>query len=139
MAAPKRRSPSTRRSLCPPSTGLDLVGDRWTLLVIRDLLFLNKRTFGELLESPERIASNILTDRLKRLEAAQVVERVPHPEGARRSAYQLTEKGRAFTPVLQELILWGVTHCGETWTPPPAALPKRARPKVAKSKRKPGT
>ncbi len=135
MAAPARRTASTRRSMCPLSTGLELVGDRWTLLVVRDLLFLNKRSFGELLNSPERIASNILTDRLKRLVAAGVVERTPHAEDARRGAYQLTPKGRALEPVLQELILWGVTHCGETWTPPPAALPKRARAKASRAKR----
>jgi len=65
--------PEDRRSVCPIATTLDLLGDKWTLLVVRDLLFVGKRRFGEFLESPEGIPTNILTDRLRRLEEHGVV------------------------------------------------------------------
>jgi DNA-binding HxlR family transcriptional regulator len=111
MPAKKTTSPSSkstkRRSPCPVSCALDLFGDRWTLLVIRDLI-LGKSRFKDFLVSPEGIPTNILTDRLKRLVASRVVTKVSDAEGSRHLAYQLTEKGRALLPVVKAMKDWGL-------------------------------
>jgi DNA-binding HxlR family transcriptional regulator len=99
-----------RLSGCPIDYALDFFGDRWTLLVIRDLLFARKRHFKELMESPERIASNILTARLKKLEERGLIARCPDPHNRTQVIYSLTEKGRDLTPVLVEMIRWGGQH-----------------------------
>lgn len=99
-----------RLSGCPIDYALDLFGDRWTLLVIRDLLFAGKRHFKELMGSPERIASNILTARLKKLEERGLIERRPNPENRKEVIYTLTDKGRDLTPVLIEMVRWGGRH-----------------------------
>jgi DNA-binding HxlR family transcriptional regulator len=99
-----------RLSGCPIDYGLDIFGDRWTLLVIRDLLFGGKRHFKELMESPERIASNILTARLKKLEERGLIERTADPDNRKQVIYTLTEKGRDLTPVLVEMVRWGGRH-----------------------------
>jgi DNA-binding HxlR family transcriptional regulator len=95
---------------CPIDYGLDVFGDRWTLLVIRDLLFVGKRRFGELMRSPEKIASNILAARLKKLEERGLVSRATDPKSRKQVVYELTKKGRDLTPVLVELIRWGGKH-----------------------------
>lgn len=95
-----------RRSPCPVACALDLLGDRWTLLVVRDL-FLGRSRFKDFAASPERIPTNILTDRLERLVAQGAVLRVPLP-GGKRFAYELTSKGRALQPVLIALKDWGL-------------------------------
>ena len=97
---------SARRSDCPISFALDLFGDRWTLLVIRDLAFKGKDSFSDFLASDEGIARNILADRLSSLEAHGFIEKHPHPEDRRRSIYSLTERGLGLIPVLVEMILW---------------------------------
>jgi len=108
MPAKARFSSSTkRRSPCPVSCALDLFGDRWTLLVIRDLI-LGKTRFKEFVASPEGIPTNILTDRLKRLVESCVIAKVNDSEGSRHLTYQLTEKGRALTPVLKAMKDWGL-------------------------------
>lgn len=94
-----------RRSECPIHCSLNLLGDRWTLVIVRDLLVSSRATFGELLDSPERIATNTLSNRLARLVAAGVVEQLP---GDKR--YLLTEKGLDLAPVLVELTLWSMRH-----------------------------
>ena len=99
-----------RRSSCPVSCALDIFGDRWTLLVIRDIIFKQKRHFGDFLTSPEKIASNILSDRLKKLEDCDIVLRRPDPANARRIIYTLTEKGFDLVPAILELLRWGVKH-----------------------------
>ena len=99
-----------RLSGCPIDYALDFFGDRWTLLVIRDLLFARKRHFKELMELPERIASNILTARLKKLEERGLIARCPDPHNRKQVIYSLTEKGRDLTPVLVEMIRWGGQH-----------------------------
>jgi DNA-binding HxlR family transcriptional regulator len=96
-----------RLSGCPIDYALDFFGDRWTLLVIRDLLFAGKRHFKEMMESPERIASNILTARLKKLEERGLIERSPDPDNRKQVIYTLTDKGRDLTPVLVEMVRWG--------------------------------
>lgn len=97
---------ASRRSDCPISFALDLFGDRWTLLVVRDLAFKGKHSFSELLASEEGIARNILADRLAKLEAEAFVEKRPHPKDGRRSIYDLTERGLSLVPVLVEMIVW---------------------------------
>jgi len=106
------------RSPCPIAASLDILGDKWTLLVIRDLL-MGKTRFAEFQDSPEKIASNILTERLKRLECAGMVERERYQERPPRDAYRLTLKGRAALPILQAMARWANTHMPGTWTPPP--------------------
>jgi len=80
------------------------------LLVIRDLMFKDRREFRDFLGAEERVASNVLADRLKRLIAAGVVTRAPHPDDARRALYSLTEKGVDLAPVLIEIVLWAAQH-----------------------------
>ncbi len=97
----------TRRSTCPISTTLDLLGDKWTLLIIRDLMFKGKRTYGEFLQSEEKIATNILADRLLTLERNGIVEKRAFPGNKAKNLYQLTPKGIDLMPILFEIILWG--------------------------------
>jgi DNA-binding HxlR family transcriptional regulator len=94
------------RSQCAIANSLDLVGDKWTLLVVRDLMH-GKSTYGELLKSPEGIPTNILADRLKRLESADIVTSTPYHERPVRYAYSLTPKGRALGDVLLAFVRWG--------------------------------
>lgn len=98
------------RSCCPVANSLDVLGDRWTLLVIRDLMFMNKHEYKEFLCCPEAIATNILSDRLKRLMANCVIACKPHPKHKTKKLYYLTQKGKDLLPILVELILWGATH-----------------------------
>ena len=98
------------RSQCPISTALDIFGDKWTLLVIRDLLFNEKKTYGEFLNSEERIATNILSDRLSLLEMAGIVSKRKHPEHGLKIIYSLTSKGVDLIPVLVEIIVWSEKH-----------------------------
>lgn len=89
---------------------LELLGDRWSLLLIRDLMVRGYRTFGEFLHSGEGIATNILSDRLKRLEAAGILSAEPAVEDGRSTHYRLTEKGISLAPVMMELLIWGAHH-----------------------------
>ncbi len=111
------RKDDLRRSACPISFALDILGDKWTLLVVRDLVFAGKRHFRDFLASPESIASNILASRLKMLEARGIVSRRPDPASARKVIYELTAKGADLVPVLLELILWGAKHDPKTAAP----------------------
>ena len=97
------------RSACAIANSLDLVGDKWSLLVVRDLLH-GKRTYGELADSPERIPTNILADRLKRLEAAGIIGSAPYQKRPTRYAYTLTPKGSALGDVLLAFVRWGRQH-----------------------------
>ena len=99
-----------RRSDCPISFALDLFGDKWTLLIIRDLMFKQKRRYGEFAESGEKIATNILADRLAKLEAAELVTRQADPEHGRQLIYTLTPKGLDLAPMLIEMIVWSAKH-----------------------------
>lgn len=100
-----------KRSDCPVSGALDVFGDRWTLVVVRDLWF-GKTRFGELAAGPEKIPTNILADRLKQLERVEVVERVAYQERPLRYEYRLTDKGRDLAPVLRAMAAWGEKHRG---------------------------
>lgn len=107
-----------RRSSCPIACALDILGDKWTLLVLRDMVFSRKRHFNELLDNSEGIASNILAERLKRLTAAGIVTRSTDQGNKRRRIYTLTDTGLDLIPVLVDLVLWGGTH-QETGAPEP--------------------
>ena len=98
---------SERRSPCPVACTLDVLGDRWTLLVIRDL-FLGRARFKDFEASPEGIPTNILSERLERLLRSGIVEQVPAGEGSKRFAYRLTTKGKALAPVLLAIRDWGL-------------------------------
>ena len=106
-----------RRSGCPISYALDILGDKWTLLVIRDLVFKGKQNFRDFLASPEKIASNILASRLKMLEKRGIISRRADPASARKIIYGLTAKGTDLLPVLLELIRWGARHDAKTEAP----------------------
>lgn len=106
-----------RRSHCPIACTLDLIGDRWTLLIIRDMLFFRKQRFEEFLESPEGISTNILTSRLKSLEQLGLVEKQPYSNHSRRMNYQLTEQGQSLRPVLKAMTKWGLENIPETKIP----------------------
>ena len=97
------------RSCCPIACALDQLGDKWTLLIIRDLL-LGKRRYQELMTSPERIATNILADRLKKLETAGIVVQQLYQQKPPRYEYSLTKKGEDLRPVLEALVKWGKVY-----------------------------
>jgi len=96
-----------RRSPCPVACSLDILGDRWTLLVVRDL-FLGRGRFRDFTASPEGIPTNILSERLERLLQHGVVEQIPAADGTKRSAYRLTKKGQALGPVVAAMRDWGL-------------------------------
>lgn len=106
-------SASRRRSPCPVSCALDLFGNRWTLLIIRDLV-LGRSRFKDFASSPEGIPTNILSDRLERLLAGGIVRQIPATDGAKRLAYELTDKGLALRPVLRAIRDWGLKWEPET-------------------------
>lgn len=99
-----------RRSDCPIANALDLLGDRWSLLIIRDIVFRGFREFGQFHAGGEGISTNILTERLERLQRARLVVRSDHPEDGKKYVYRLTEKGVDLIPVLVQLTLWGAKY-----------------------------
>jgi DNA-binding HxlR family transcriptional regulator len=109
-----------KRAPCPIASALDLLGDRWSLVVVRDLLFRDRHTYGELLDSPEGISTNILAERLRRLEEAGVIAKEVYQTRPRRYRYALTEKGEALRPVLMSMIRWANDHIPGTARPPVA-------------------
>jgi DNA-binding HxlR family transcriptional regulator len=109
------------RSDCPIASTLDLVGDKWTLLILRDMLF-GARRFSDLVSAPEGMKRNILTDRLKRLTENGLVYRVPYQDNPPRFHYHLTPKGAALLPVIQELARWGAANIAHTYDPPDILL-----------------
>ena len=94
------------RSTCPISTALDIFGDKWSLLILRDLIFNNKSTYGEFLDTDEKIATNILADRLATLATGGIISKHNHPDSKAKVLYKLTEKGIDLIPVLVEIIVW---------------------------------
>jgi DNA-binding HxlR family transcriptional regulator len=117
------------RSRCPIAGALDLLGDRWTLLVVRDLLFYRKARFAEFLASPEGISTNILAERLVRLERGGLVEKRRYQERPPRNEYHATPRARELVPALRALIRWGKRHVpGVAQQPPPGV--HRTLPRV---------
>jgi len=98
------------RSQCPVALGLDVVGDHWTLLIVRDLLIMGKHEYREFLESDEGISSNILTDRLNKLQEQALVSWITHPDNKRRKLYYLTDKGKDLIYILIALVRWSAKH-----------------------------
>lgn len=119
-------SSRSRRSGCPISTCLDIFGDRWSLLVVRDLMFSGLRTFREFSEAGEGMATNILADRLKRLEGEGIIRRSRSSDDGRQVVYGLTEKGLDLAPVLVEMVLWAARH-EETDAPPSVVRQMRSQ------------
>lgn len=117
-----RRLDTGRRSDCPISVALELFGDAWSLLIVRDLMFKGRKTYKEFLDGGEGIASNVLAARLKRLEASGIITSRPDPEDARRRLFILTELGISLAPVLVEVVIWSATHFQ---TAAPRAVTKR--------------
>ncbi len=98
------------RSTCPISSTLDLVGDKWSLLIVRDLLYHGTRTFKDFSQSEERISPGRLAERLKRLEKFEILEKRAHPTNRKVNLYQLTQRGKDLAPAILDLISWGFTH-----------------------------
>ena len=99
-----------RRSGCPLNASIEMLGDRWSLLIIRDMMVRGYRTFKEFLHSDERIATNILADRLQKLEAYGIIAAQKDPSDGRKLIYVLTPKGIDLAPVLTEMVLWAAAH-----------------------------
>lgn len=133
MSSPK----SFKRSACAVANSLDIVGDKWSLLVVRDLLH-GKRTYGELASSPERIPTNILAERLKRLEAAGIIVGTPYQQHPLRYAYTLTPKGAALGDVLLAFVRWGREYIPGTVTLSQSASAGRPSRATARSTRRNG-
>jgi DNA-binding HxlR family transcriptional regulator len=99
----------TLRSHCPVNYGLEAFGDRWALLIVRDIIFRGKRTYGEFLKSEEGFATNILATRLAQLIDAGILQREAHADG-RKDTYSLTEKGLDLIPMIFEMVLWSAKY-----------------------------
>jgi len=136
MPTKKSTKSSFLRSDCPIANTLDLVGDKWSLLVVRDLLH-GKRTYGEVLDSPERIPSNILAERLRRLEAAGLVARAAYQEHPVRYSYTLTDKGLALGKILLALVEWGKRYIPGTRTYRESASLSPHQSRLARKRRVP--
>ncbi len=106
------------RSPCPMANGLDILGDRWTLLIIRDLMLTNRREFGHFLNSGEGISTNILTERLERLQSSGIISKEAHPEHGKKFIYQLTERGLGLAPMMIEFTLWAYENIEGIFMPP---------------------
>ena len=105
------------RSNCPINFVLETFGDKWTLLIVRDLMFKGKRTYNEFLQSDEKISTNILADRLRKLEEHEIVTKVVAPDNRSKSIYSLTAKGKDILPVMLEITAWSAKHDTATNTP----------------------
>ena len=104
------KRPTGERSGCPISIALETLGDAWSLLIVRDLMFKGRESFQDFARAEEGIATNILTDRLRRLEAAGIVVKRRDANDGRRTCYRLTGKGIDLAPVLTELVVWSARH-----------------------------
>ncbi|MEG0851092.1 MAG: helix-turn-helix domain-containing protein [Flavobacterium sp.] len=100
-----------KRSDCPVSQSLDIWGDKWSLLIVRDLMFAGQCTYGDFQKSEEKIASNILASRLQMLEDNGIIRKEPHPESKAKVLYKLTEKGIDLLPMMIEINLWADKYC----------------------------
>jgi DNA-binding HxlR family transcriptional regulator len=107
---PRRRPGSDRRSECPLNASVEMLGDRWSLLIIRDMMLRGFRSYKEFMECYEGIATNILADRLRKLIANGMITAEPDPTDGRKLIYFLTTKGIDLAPVLTEMVLWASRH-----------------------------
>lgn len=127
MKTKSKQKGSWKRSACPIANTLDLVGDKWSLLIVRDMRY-GKRTYGEFANSAEGIPTNILADRLKRLEEAGIIVSSAYQERPLRYEYTLTEKGKELGEVLQALVRWGKKYIPGVKTLDEVATSARAKP-----------
>jgi DNA-binding HxlR family transcriptional regulator len=109
MARKKKAGPQ-RRSGCPLNASVEMLGDRWSLLIIRDMMLRGSRSYKEFLDAYEGIATNILADRLQKLLAYEIITTESDPSDGRKQIYLLTEKGIDLAPVLTEMVLWAAAH-----------------------------
>lgn len=114
-----QKSEHSSRSSCPLACSLDVIGDHWSLLILRDLMFLGRHEYKEMLNAEEGISSNILSDRLKKLEEDGLIDSIPHPESKRRKLYYLLPKGKDLIHVMTHLALWAVKHLDHVVEIPP--------------------
>ncbi len=105
------------KSHCPVNFALETFGDAWSLLIVRDIVFWGKRTYGEFLDSSEGIATNVLATRLAHLEQRGVLSKGPHETDKRKDVYSLTEKGLGLIPILLEMSGWSAQYDAETTAP----------------------
>ena len=101
---------ANRRSGCPLNASVEMLGDRWSLLIVRDMMLRGFRSYKEFLESYEGIATNILADRLRKLETYGIIDTERDPSDGRKIIYALTEKGIDLAPVMAEMVLWAAAH-----------------------------
>jgi|SRR5579872_3289747 len=104
------RRPEDFRSHCPVNYGLEIFGDKWSLLIVRDIVFVGKKTYGEFLKSEEGVATNVLASRLAFLEEQGILSKAPNPADKRQDFYSLTEKGLDLIPILLGIVAWSVKH-----------------------------
>jgi DNA-binding HxlR family transcriptional regulator len=105
-----KRAASNRRSECPLNASVEMLGDRWSLLIIRDMMLRGLRSYKEFMECYEGIATNILADRLRKLVAYGIIKTEPDPADGRKVTYLLAKKGIDLAPVLTEMVLWAAAH-----------------------------
>lgn len=110
ILVPGNKNSANRRSGCPLNASVEVLGDRWSLLIIRDMMLRGFRTFKEFLQSDEGIATNILADRLRNLETHGIIRAKQDPSDRRKIIYFLTQKGKDLAPVLTEMVLWAAAH-----------------------------
>ncbi|MFJ5299060.1 winged helix-turn-helix transcriptional regulator [Pseudomonas sp. NPDC088368] len=112
----------TFRSHCAVNYGVEIFGDRWSLLIIRDIVFTGKKTYGQFLKSEEGIATNVLASRLAFLEEQGVLSKEPNPDDKRKDFYSLTEKGIDLIPILLNIVLWSAKHDSQSYVRPGSKL-----------------
>ena len=103
------------RSHCAVNYGVEIFGDRWSLLIIRDIVFVGKKTYGDFLKSEEGIATNVLASRLAFLEEQGVLSKAPSPDDRRKDFYTLTEKGLDLIPIVLSIVLWSAKHDSKSY------------------------
>jgi DNA-binding HxlR family transcriptional regulator len=106
------------RSHCAVNYGVEVFGDRWSLLIIRDIVFAGKKTYGQFLKSEEGIATNVLASRLAFLEEQGILAKAPSPEDGRKDVYTLTEKGLDLIPIVLSIVLWSAQHDAKSYVRP---------------------
>jgi len=105
------------KSHCPINYAQETFGDRWSLLIIRDLMFKDKRSYGDFLNSEEKISTNILANRLEKLEMQKLITKIPDPDNRSKNIYTLTQKGIELMPMLLEMIAWSAKYDDKTEAP----------------------
>lgn len=111
----KTTSKEDFRSHCAVNYGVEIFGDRWSLLIIRDIIFAGKKTYGQFLKSEEGIATNVLASRLAFLEQQGILSKAPSPDDRRKDFYTLTEKGLDLIPIVLNIVLWSAKHDSKSY------------------------